>query len=207
MSSEPAATQEKVKLTQILAKVEQIAAGLDKNGVLPSAANYDNESAPPPSMRWCAAILRVFLLRVIEHIRGTRDAVRQIQEEVFGRKEDKENGKPAIPSLKDLREQMNEMSKLMGMIVEGIKKAQAEQDGAEEPAQAATSEEPTAEVASNGNGAKKPTQEDITEAARMAEIDALAAADAATRGITVAPAPPVASIGGKKKKNAAEPQA
>jgi hypothetical protein len=191
MSDQPATpAPEKTKLSTLLSKVQDIAAGMDKNGVLPGVDGYDTETSPPMTMRWCASVLRVFLMRVIEHVVETRTALTALRGEVYGRKEDKEKGVTAIQSLASVREQMKEMSSLVKEIVDAIKTAQKMQAGGQA---APPSEEPAEGApATNGtNGKAPPTPEQIAEAARLAEIDQMAAAAARGEKIPMPPSPVV----------------
>ena len=82
MSDQPTAAPapKKTTLTDLLGKATAIAAGTDKNGVVPGTEGYDEASAPGEAIRWCASILRIFLTRSIEHVLQTRKDISGLAE-------------------------------------------------------------------------------------------------------------------------------
>lgn len=188
----------KVKLSTLLEKATAIAGGADKSGLLPGTEGYDAESAPNGAMQWCAAILRVFLLRMIEHVIDTRNGINGIMSILKDPAlKDGEKWRSDIPAL---REQVKEMSSLMGEIVKAIKEAQGgaqpqpQQEGAEAPA----------------NG--EQSAEQVEAAQTQAQIDELAAQlakgekpDLENLVKTTPTAAPVVQIqqGGKRNRNPA----
>lgn len=119
MPDQPA--PKRTSLSTLLEKVIAIASGADRTGTLPDAEGYDAASAPDGATRWCASVLRIFLMRVIEHVVETRKAI------------------------VDLREQAKEMSGLLDDIVNAIKQAQAAQGQPPPQGGATTASEKTPE--------------------------------------------------------------
>jgi hypothetical protein len=209
--SEPA-KPEKVKLSVLLVKVSQIAAGADAKGILPNQEGHDANTAPSLAMRWCASILRIFLARTIEHIVETRRSLAEIRREVFGGPEiPATENKPALPavvSLAGLRAQVDEMSKLLEQIVGAIRQAQqmagqgaggADAGGAAGGGAGDAGGSAGSDAGANGSNGEPPSAEDAAAAAQMAELDKLAAdlAKAAKEGVPIqtGPKPPVPPTG------------
>lgn len=152
--SDPAPQANKVKLTALLEKVTLIARGADKAGILPDAEEYDAATAPSASTRWCASILRIFLLRVIEHVVATRKAIDDLQK--------------ATRDLPAIRDQVSEMSKLLAEIVKAIEMAQAIARGQGPP--------PNASAPQDDAHAPERSAEAEAEVAHHAQVDEMAAA-------------------------------
>jgi hypothetical protein len=177
------ATAPKTKLSALLEKATLISQGADKAGRMPGTAEYDEDTAPGVAMRWCASVLRIFLLRVIEHIIKTRADIAELQKVTKG-----------------LTEQTGEMSKLLGEIVSAIKAAQAQVQGGDAA--------PAADGA-NGDGAATEKVE-LEDAQTQAQIDELAAKLARGEKVDLVEAtarppepPPVVPIQVKRNRNPA----
>ena len=173
---------EKMKLSALLAKVSQIASGMDKSGVLPGEEGHAPSTAPDVTVRWCASVLRILLTRLIEHVVETRRAIFDLRTEIHGRPAT--DDKPEIVGLTRLRGDVAEMTKLLAEIVETIKKAQGDAPASAAPAPEAPADPETIP--------EPPTAEAAAERAHQAEIDAMAArvAEGTKRGEVVPITPP-----------------
>lgn len=188
----------KTKLSTLLEKATAIANGADKTGVLPDGEGYDATTAPDGAMRWCASILRIFLLRVIEHVLETRRGIAALMTVLRDpAMKEGENWRSDIPAL---REQVKEMSALMSEIVGAIRSGQG---------QAAPQEGPPTDAPANG---VEKTAEEIEAATTQAQIDEMAkqlakgeSADLSKLVVeTPTPPPSVVPIqGGKRNRNPA----
>jgi hypothetical protein len=192
----------KVKLAALLEKATAIAQGADKAGVLPGAEGHDESSAPNTAMRWCASILRIFLLRVIEHVIATRNEIGNLrgmlqdpqQQATWKKNPETSKTEPWRTDLPALRAQVKEMSALLNEIVEAIKTAQTTL--AETP----TGPPPPPGVQGPGMPGmpgmptREPTIEEVEKAQTQAQIDELAAALARGEPVDLAAAmakPPI----------------
>lgn len=171
MSDEKPAS--KMTLSALLKRVEAIASGADRAGIPPGAEGHDESTAPDGTARWCASVLRILLLRVIEHVVQFRKDVADLR--------------AATKDLPALREQVDEASKLVTEIVQAIRRAEAEERSAtkrQAPATAPAEEIPDAP--------RERTEEEVAAAAHQAKVDEMAAAAArATTGPDSFPAPPI----------------
>lgn len=204
----------RVNLKMLLEKVEQIAQNRDADGLLPSEDSYDKTTAPPMTMVWCASVIRIFLLRVIEHIIEARRSFRVINDEINGRAAaDAKDGKPAVTALvglHELRSQVAEMFLLVQELVEAINTAR----GLQSQAKGASDEEstnPDDGGSGNATGAtSKPlSAEEVIAAKRIAELDGMAAELVArTKNGSTSPAAPavapVAAAPSNSKKKPAQ---
>ena len=155
--------QNKMMLGALLEKVEAISKGADKAGVLPDGEGYDASSAPNLTMMWCASILRILIMRVVEYVKETRGNIAAVNTKA-------EDLKTAIKDLPELREQVGEMSKLLKEIVGAINEAQ-KAAGGETPG-----EETQAEAPSSPSDPGDAQAEAIAkERAAAAQLDELAA--------------------------------
>ena len=162
-TTQPTAAPVKKKMTELLEMVTLIAQGADKDRNLPGAEGYDEKTAPNETVRWCASVLRVFIMRVIDNVLDLRHAIVDLQKK--------------IADLPAMRAEMKEMGALIKLIVSEIQKAKAAagQPMGEQPVEGSNGEAPT--DGSNGSNGEAPpkTPEQIEAEQKAAELDALAA--------------------------------
>lgn len=157
---------QKTSLKDLLTKVTDVAFGKDEKGRLPNDEEYDASSAPSGTMRWCASIMRIFLLRVVEADEASFKAVSGIRSLLTD--PDLKKGDPWRSDLPSIRERLAKVEgvteeilkaiKLAGEIAVGGAPATGATDGSAPPSENKTSE----------------ASEDALRAAQDAEMKAVA---------------------------------
>lgn len=156
-----------LSLSQIIAKLEPVALGKDGNGLLPDEDGYDAENAPDRVAKWCAGILLLGFQSMKHYVitlRGDVSALKKVQDKHAA--------------------EIKELSAIVGDIVGAIKAAgNAQGQQGEDAQQGQEQGEPPAPPMSPEAAAAR---------AHAAEVDRLAAAQAAATGAKMTPDVPAA---------------